>query len=219
LRSPLTSIRGYAQFMMQKPDMGPDQLLQFLKIIISQSDQLGNLINDLMDVVSIEAGKLRVEKAPTVFHDVLRVVASRMQPLADQKKVAFVLSEEIPDLPPLALDRRRIDQVLTNLISNAFKHTPEGGRVTISDQRDGKMFRVEIADNGEGIPKEALGRVFDQFFQVESHASKKEGLGLGLTIAREIVHAHGGAIGVESEGTGHGAKFWFTLPLPAEGTA
>jgi signal transduction histidine kinase len=174
---------------------------------------MGDLVSDLMDVVSIEAGKLRIEKTPIVFNDLLQQVASRMKPLAEQKKIVLTTSLEAGELPPLSLDRRRIDQVLTNLIGNAFKHTPAGGQVAVTGRRGGETLRLEVTDTGEGIPKEALARVFDQFFQVEAHASKKEGLGLGLTIAREIIHAHGGEIGAESEGAGRGAKFWFTLPL------
>lgn len=215
LRSPLTSIRGYAQLMLQKPDMGPDQLGQFLKIIISQSDQLGSLINDLMDVVSIQSGKLRVERSLADLGEVVAAVQSRLMPLAAQRNVRFEVVLENPPPPPLLLDKRRIDQVLTNLIGNAFKHTPEGGRVSVRAARDGGVVRVVVSDTGEGIPPEALERVFEQFYQVESHASKKEGLGLGLTIAREIITAHHGDIGVTSEGVGKGAQFWFTLPVPA----
>ncbi|MBK7687571.1 MAG: response regulator [Elusimicrobia bacterium] len=214
LRSPLTSIRGYAQLILQKPDMGPESLAQFLKIIISQSDQLGNLINDLMDVVSIQSGKLRVERALSDLGELLAAVQSRLVPLANQRKVRFEVTTDTA-LPPLLIDKRRIDQVLTNLIGNAFKHTPEDGRVAVRAAREGAAVRVTVSDTGEGIPPEALERVFEQFFQVESHASKKEGLGLGLTIAREIITAHNGEIGVASEGVGKGAQFWFTLPAPA----
>lgn len=214
LRSPLTSIRGYAQLILQKPDMGPESLAQFLKIIISQSDQLGNLINDLMDVVSIQSGKLRVERALSDLGELLAAVQSRLVPLANQRKVRFEVTTDAA-LPPLLIDKRRIDQVLTNLIGNAFKHTPEDGRVAVRAAREGAAVRVTVSDTGEGIPPEALERVFEQFFQVESHASKKEGLGLGLTIAREIITAHNGEIGVASEGVGKGAQFWFTLPAPA----
>lgn len=214
LRSPLTSIRGYAQLILQKPDMGPESLTQFLKIIISQSDQLGNLINDLMDVVSIQSGKLRVERALSDLGELLAAVQSRLVPLANQRKVRFEVTTDTA-LPPLLIDKRRIDQVLTNLIGNAFKHTPEDGRVAVRAAREGAAVRVTVSDTGEGIPPEAFERVFEQFFQVESHASKKEGLGLGLTIAREIITAHNGEIGVASEGVGKGAQFWFTLPAPA----
>jgi histidine kinase len=99
------------------------------------------------------------------------------------------------------------------LIGNAFKHTPEGGAVTLSVETSPSELRVSVADTGEGIPAIALSHVFEQFYQVESHASKRDGIGIGLNISREIVKAHGGEIGVESDGQGKGAKFWFTLPL------
>ncbi len=213
LRTPLTSIRGYAQLLQFQRGLSPEHATQFLSTIINESDHMGSLVSDLMDVVSIEAGKLRVEMEDAAFGDVLGPVIARMKPLAHQKKIRLE-TNAVPGGPPtLNLDHRRIDQVLTNLVGNAFKHTPPEGRVTVAVKREGEFLRVEVSDTGEGIPSESLTRIFDQFFQVEAHASKKEGLGLGLTIAREIIHAHGGEIGAESEGPGRGAKFWFTLPL------
>jgi signal transduction histidine kinase len=214
LRSPLTSIRGYAQLIQLKEGIGPDQMAKFLSIIVSQSDHLAGLISDLMDIVSIEAGKLRVEKTPVILTDILADVEARMTALATPKKILFETRVEGTDFPPIPLDRKRIDQVLTNLIGNAFKHTPADQRVTVSASRKPDHFCVEVADTGEGIPLEALPHIFEEYYQADIHASKKEGLGLGLTIAREIVHAHGGEIGAISEGPGKGATFWFTLPLP-----
>ncbi|MBL0058707.1 MAG: response regulator [Elusimicrobia bacterium] len=213
LRSPLASIRGYAQLLQFQRDLPPEQTAKFLNIIVSQADHQGSLISDLMDVVSIESGKLRVEKSPAVLTEILTNMDLRMVALAEQKKIEFktLLEGEFPAIP---LDSRRIDQALTNLIGNAFKHTPAGGRVTLRAVREPGQFRVEVRDTGEGIPAVSLPRIFEEFYQVESHASKKDGLGLGLTIAREIVHAHGGEIGAESDGPGQGAKFWFTLPIP-----
>lgn len=213
LRSPLTSIRGYTQLMLYQTGISPEQVTRFLNIIISQADHLGGLISDLMDVVSIESGKLRVERAPADINEVIAGVEARMMPLATSKKIHLEVKREGTGIPPFAMDRRRIDQVLTNLIGNALKHTPPEGRVSVQTVRDGAHLRVEVLDTGEGIPKQALERVFDQFYQVESHDTRREGLGLGLTIAREIIHAHGGAIGAASEGPGKGSKFWFTLPL------
>ncbi|MBK8871483.1 MAG: response regulator [Elusimicrobia bacterium] len=211
LRSPLTSIRGYAQLLLLK-ESAPEQNQKFLNIIVSQSDHLGGLISDLMDVASIEAGKLRVEKVPAVITDILSAVESRMVALAAPRKIRFETAVQKTEFPPIALDKKRIDQVLTNLIGNAFKHTPPDGRVTVSLIRNSDHFRVDVIDTGEGIPSDALPHIFDEFFQAEAHASKKDGLGLGLTIAREIVHAHGGEIHAESPGVDQGARFWFTLP-------
>ncbi len=214
LRSPLASIRGYAQLLQFQKDLTTEQSAKFLNIIVSQADHQGSLISDLMDVVSIESGKLRVEKAPAVLTEILGNIDLRMVALAEQKKIEFKTLIEGGEFPAIPLDSRRIDQALTNLIGNAFKHTPAGGRVTVRAVREPGDLRVEVRDTGEGIPGDALPRIFEEFYQVESHTSKKDGLGLGLTIAREIVHAHGGEIGAESDGPGLGAKFWFTLPIP-----
>ncbi len=215
LRSPLTSIRGYAQLLLLK-ESTPEQIQRFLSIIVSQSDHLGGLISDLMDVASIEAGKLRIEKVPAVITDILSAVETRMLALTGPRKIRFETTIQKAEFPPVPLDKKRIDQVLTNLIGNAFKHTPPDGRVTVSLIRNPDHFRVDVTDTGEGIPPDALPHIFDEFFQAEAHASKKDGLGLGLTIAREIVHAHGGEIHAESPGVGQGARFWFTLPTAVE---
>jgi signal transduction histidine kinase len=213
LRSPLTSIRGYAQLLLLKEELSPDQVAKFLSVIVSQSDHLAGLISDLMDIVSIEAGKLRVEKAPAVITDILATVDARMVALAMPKNIQFKTVIKGSDFPPTLLDKKRIDQVLTNLIGNAFKHTPANQKVTVTVSQNPDHFRIEVEDTGEGIPKEALPHIFEEFYQAEAHTSKKDGLGLGLTIAREIVHAHGGEIGAESDGHGTGAKFWVTLPI------
>ncbi|MBK8575013.1 MAG: hybrid sensor histidine kinase/response regulator [Elusimicrobia bacterium] len=216
LRSPLTSIRGYAQLLQLKEGVEPDQMAKFLSIIVSQSDHLAGLISDLMDIVSIEAGKLRIDKKLAVVTDILASVEARMAALAVQKKIIFKTVIEGKDFPAIPIDRKRMDQVLTNLIGNAFKHTPADQKVTVCLARTPDHFRFEVTDTGEGIPLEALPHIFEEYYQADAHISKKEGLGLGLTIAREIVHAHGGEIGAQSEGPGKGALFWFTLPLPAE---
>lgn len=216
LRSPLTSIRGYAQLLLLKEELAPDQVAKFLSIIVSQSDHLAGLISDLMDIVSIEAGKLRVEKVPVVITDILTSVETRMVALSNPKNIHFKTVVEGTDYPAIPLDRKRIDQVLTNLIGNAFKHTPAGQKVTVTLTRQADRFHIEVMDTGEGIPMDALPHIFEEFYQADAHTSKKDGLGLGLTIAREIVHAHGGEIGAESEGPGKGSKFWFTLPLHRE---
>ena len=117
------------------------------------------------------------------------------------------------NLPTLSLDERRIDQVLTNLVGNAFKHTPEGGSVSVAAEITPEGVRISVQDTGEGVPLKDLPRLFEQFYQVEAHTSKKDGLGLGLNISQEIIRAHGGSIQVHSDGPGAGCRFWFTLPI------
>lgn len=214
LRTPLASIKGYAQVLNLQPDLPKEQSGGFLKIIAKEADHLGGLINDLMDFVSMEAGKLRVEKKPGSLKEILLDLAGRMKPSAEEKKITLTVTAA-PDLPVLPLDKRRIDQVLTNLTGNSFKHTPEGGEVKVTAELAIEGVLVTIQDTGEGIPPADLPRIFEQFYQVEAHQSKKDGIGLGLNICQEIVKAHGGNIQVHSDGPGTGCKFWFTLPLPA----
>lgn len=211
LRTPLTSIKGYAQVLTLQDDLPADQKNGYLKVIAKEADHLGGLINDLMDFVSIEAGKLRVEKKSVSLKETLGDLAARMKPQAEAKKIGLTVS--VPEgLPNMLLDKRRIEQVLTNLVGNAFKHTPEGGSVAVAAEPKPEGILVSIQDTGEGIPPADLPRIFEQFYQVEAHQSKKDGIGLGLTICQEIVKAHGGAIQVHSEGPGTGCRFWFTLP-------
>ena len=212
LRSPLTSIRGYAQLLLLREGVTPEQMTKFLSVIVSQSDHLAGLISDLMDIVSIEAGKLRIEKKSVLLPEILAGVEVRMMSLAGPKKIAFKTILDGTDFPAIPLDRKRIDQVLTNLIGNAFKHTGEGGVVAVTLTRKPGHYRVEVSDTGEGIPADALPHIFEEFYQADAHASKKDGLGLGLTIAQEIVHAHGGKIGVD-DSVQHGTTFVMRFPL------
>jgi signal transduction histidine kinase len=213
LRSPLTSIKGYAQVLNLQTDLPEEQKAGFLKVIAREADHLGELINDLMDYVAIEAGKLRIDKKPGTLSEILSDLEARMRPQAGTKGIALSI-RTAEGLPQLVLDRRRIDQVLTNLVGNAFKHTPQGGSVTVTARAAARGIEVSIQDTGEGIPPADLPRIFEQFYQVESHTSKKDGLGLGLAICQEIVKAHGGLIQVHSDGPGKGCRFWFTLALP-----
>ncbi|HRY29124.1 MAG TPA: ATP-binding protein [Elusimicrobiota bacterium] len=214
LRTPLTSIKGYAQVLTMQKTLPSEQQQHFLKIIAHETDHLAGLISDLMDFVSIEAGKLRVEKTSGSIVELVEAVGNRMASLAEQRKIVFQVEADPAALPELLMDKRRIDQVLTNLVSNAFKHTPEGGSVKVRAETQKSDVRLQVIDSGEGIPPGDLPRIFEQFYQVESHASKRDGIGLGLAIAKEIIQAHGGEIGVNSDGVGRGSCFWFTLPIP-----
>ena len=212
LRTPLTSIKGYAQVLDMQTDLPSDQRIKFLHIIMKETEHLGGLINDLMDFVSIEAGKLRIEKKPGHMGEILSDLEARMRPQAEEKKINLHVSAT-PNLSPLMLDKRRISQVITNLVGNAFKHTPEGGSVTVTAAKNTTGTKVTVQDTGEGIPPQDLPHLFEQFYQGESHTSKKDGIGLGLTICQEIVNAHGGKMEIHSDGVGAGTRVCFTLPL------
>ena len=132
--------------------------------------------------------------------------------IAATRKVT--LDWQLPEMPMMIMaDHHRLQQLLTNLISNAFKHVRKEGKITLRVSQKDNMVLTEIIDNGEGIAAEHQSRIFEHFYQVEDSSSVKQGLGLGLYISQEIVHSHKGQIGVFSEGRNMGTTFWYTLPL------
>lgn len=173
------------------------------------TQQMDRLRQDLLDVAAIEAGRLSFEPVEVGLGEIVDDVLGGVAGMADEQ--ALELRSEVPaDLPALWADRERIHQVLGNLVGNAVKFTPPGGRVVVAARAEGGEARVSVADTGPGIPPEHLPHVFDRFWQARS--TRRAGAGLGLAIARGIVEAHGGAIGVESQ-PGRGTTFHFSLPL------
>ena len=209
LRTPLTSIRGSATTMLDATsDLDPAEMRQFLRIIVEQADSMRDLIGDLLDVARIETGTLPVSPEPA---DLLTLV--------DRARNIFLLSggknrleiDLSPDLPLVMVDRRRIVQVIGNLLSNAARNSPASSPIRVSAVRDGVHVEVSVADEGRGIPAERLPYLFRKFSRVESGDDRGD-TGLGLAICRGIVEAHGGRIRAESDGAGLGARFTFTIP-------
>jgi signal transduction histidine kinase len=212
LRVPLTSVKGYTDMLKTEPDLPQDTRDKCFGAIERAADRMNGLISNLMDLVSIEAGKLRVELTPMNYLDVCKELQETMAPVALTKKVA--LEWELPPGPLNILgDSSRLVQVLSNLTSNAFKHTPEGGKITVKVSTQDGMVLSEVIDTGAGIAAEDQKKIFEQFYQVESSAARRQGLGLGLNITQEIITAHQGKIGCTSEGLGKGSRFWFTIPI------
>ncbi|OGR55740.1 MAG: hypothetical protein A3I11_09365 [Elusimicrobia bacterium RIFCSPLOWO2_02_FULL_39_32] len=212
LRTPLAAIQGYAEVLQSMEDLKPEEEKKCLHAISAASERMKGLINNLMDMVSIESGKLRIEKSAIDYIAVCNEVKEILDPVAISKKMR--LEWELPASPLKLLgDSNRLVQVLTNLISNAFKHTPENGKITVKVSLKEGFILTEIIDTGEGIAQEHLKKIFEQYYQVETSESKREGIGLGLSITKEIVTAHQGEIGAKSEGLGKGSAFWFTLPI------
>lgn len=217
LRLPLTSIRGYSE-MLQEPTLSQENKDRCLSSIMNSVDRMGGLINNLMDMVSIEAGKLRVEKSPIDYSLVCNELKQTFTPVSEAQKIGLVWDVVTGPIPVMG-DSHRLVQILTNLISNALKHTPPDSvvniRVTkiVDETAKTPMVLTEVIDHGEGIAPADQAKIFQQFFQVESSPTRRQGLGLGLTITKEIVGAHDGQIGVYSEGLGKGSQFWFTLPI------
>ena len=170
------------------------------------------MIEDLLDLARFEGGAALIDKKPIGSQDLLQEVAERERDLVTSRGLQLKLESDTR-LPKVAVSRARIDQVFANFISNAVKYSPSGSEITISAKNeDAKTVRFAVKDQGPGIPQELHRRIFDKFFRVTE--SSDEGAGLGLSIAREIVLAHGGNVGVESE-RGRGSEFFFTLPAAA----
>jgi signal transduction histidine kinase len=173
------------------------------------------LIRDLLDVSLIEAGKMGVEREPLSVRELIADTVDSQRALAASAALSLEVELE-PDLPAIAGDRHRLQQVVENLVSNALKFTPHGGHITIGAARRPGEVLFWVADTGLGIPEEAVPHVFDRFWQVKRAA--RAGAGLGLAISRGIVEAHGGRIWVEST-LGRGTVFFFTIPESPEARA
>jgi signal transduction histidine kinase len=212
LRSPLAPILGWAVALSSGTLPAEKQSLA-IEGIVRNTRALSYLIDDLFDVARISSGKLHLELAEIRIQEVAREALTAIQQTIERKKLR--ISTDISEaIPPFLADARRIRQVVINLLNNAVKFTPEGGSITLKVLRDGHAVQITVSDTGKGIAQKFLPFVFDRFRQ-EYHADKTKGsgLGLGLTIVREIVELHGGAVQAHSPGLDRGATFMVRLPL------
>ena len=211
LRTPLNAILGWVQ-MLQSGELSPARARQAIEVIGRNARLQAQLIEDILDVSRIIAGKLEIQRVPMSLVQLLDTAVSGIGPAAEAKSVTL-LQEVAPDLPPLEADPKRLHQILNNVLSNAIKFTPEGGAVTLRCAAEVRGITIEIEDTGIGIAPDFLPYVFDRFRQADSRATRAHGgLGLGLAIARHLVEQHGGTIEARSEGTGRGATVSIHLP-------
>jgi len=211
LRTPLTSIKGFASTLLDpEVEWSKADQRDFLMTIDRESDRLARLIGDLLDMSRLEAGALSLERNEYRISGIVDSVRDRLAKLAEHHRLQVVVAAA---LPAVFVDEMRIGQVLTNLVENAVKYSKQDGQITIEAQVDGDNVTVSVSDEGEGIPPEILGKLFDRFYQAESIITgQRSGTGLGLSICKGIVEAHGGDIWVESK-LGEGSRFSFSVPV------
>jgi PAS domain S-box-containing protein len=210
LRNPLSAISMCTRVLLESPPAEESARRELLTAIDDSADWMNRLIQDLLDVGMIEAGRLSLERRPTEMGDVFEQVEAMFAAMAAERGVA-IESELPPSLPPVDADGERLLQVLANLVGNALKFTEEGGTVTIGARAEPGVLSVFVRDTGSGIPAEHLPYIFDRWWHARRSA-KKAGTGLGLAITKGIVEAHGGRIVAQST-IGEGSTFTFTLPL------
>jgi len=212
LRTPLTSIRSFSEILLTYPDEDRSSQIEFIQIINQESERLTRLINDVLDVSKIEAGRMEWHPAEGRLDELLHDAARTARPLFAEAGLDFSLQIGPGDYL-VEVDRDRISQLLTNLLNNALKFTRQG-RVALEMRRTGDVAEVVVRDTGVGIPPDKLSKVFDKFYQVSEEGrmdgAKTAGTGLGLAICKEIVEHHGGRLWVESE-LGLGSAFHFTV--------
>lgn len=212
LRTPITSINGFAE-LLAADDKIPEDSREFVTIISNESQRLSRMINTFLSVTQLEAGdRQEVLKIPLKLDDVVRDTVANLQPVAKKKRIRLV--EKPPaKIPPVAADKSLITQVVTNLVGNAIKYSPERTTVMVSTALEAEAVRVSVEDRGYGIPPESIDRIWEKFYRIarDGHEKDEESTGLGLAFVREVVEQHGGTVAVESE-VGRGSKFSFTLP-------
>ena len=212
LKTPLHSIKGFVDIiLMGKTGPVTDLQRDFLGTVQEQTGHLQRLIEDLLEFSRLESGQVRLRPVLLPLVDLVWTVVEKLEPLAQKKGLS--LTCDLPDhLPEIEADPMRLEQVLTNLVENAIKFTPEGGRVQVRGWERGDAVEIAVIDSGIGVPAEERERIFERFYQVDSSARRRyKGTGLGLTICKHIVSQHGGRIWVQ-DAEGGGSQFHVVLP-------
>lgn len=214
LRSPLNAILGWSKILLTK-EVDAETQKSALETIERSARAQAQLINDLVDSARITSGKLRLEFHPVNLYDVLKTVYNSQKPTAEAKNIEIELDSAAEEIPIFA-DAGRLQQVFNNLISNALKFTPAGGKISMSAEAAKDFAKITVRDNGQGISPDSLPNIFRQFSQGdENNLQDKGGLGLGLSIVKILVEKHNGTVQADSPGIGQGSSFTVFLPLSA----
>jgi len=211
LRTPLTVIKGSVEGLMDGILPANEETFQQIH---KEADRIYHLVDDLQELSRVEARAYQLDIQPLDVSSLVKTITKRLTPVAEEKRISLTFS--LPsDLPYVLADEGRAIQILTNLVGNALKYTPEDGTVDVSAKRLNGDVHLSVHDTGIGIPPEHLKHIFNRFYRVDKSRSRQSGggSGIGLTIARFLVEAHGGRIWAESAGEGDGSTFNFTLPV------
>jgi two-component system CheB/CheR fusion protein len=206
LKTPITSMKAFLQ-VLERMNLPNEQAASFVVKAAKQANRLSALVTDLLDVSSLQAGKMKFYFETFRLRDMLADVIEQYQ----QSEHHHIILDGNPDIE-ISGDRNRLEQVLSNLISNAIKYSPDADKVIVDATIVADELKITVTDFGIGIPPAKMPYVFERFFRVEESSMSFSGLGLGLYISAEIVKRHGGKIGLEKNGE-QGTIFWFTLPL------
>jgi len=209
LRTPLTAIRGFAE-TLRGNDLEPERRSSYLEVIQRQSERLASLIEDVLDLSRIESGQVRSRPVDVPVARLVGTLVRDLQPQLDARELTLEIAEKGEGVA--WADRRALEQILGNLLDNAAKYTEPGGRIEVRVLEEGSRVRIEVEDDGLGIPAEDLPRIFERFYRVDKARSRDlGGTGLGLSIVKHLVQAQGGEVSVRSE-LGRGTTFTVLLP-------
>jgi len=212
LRTPLNAISGWASMLRRKP-REEDKVDRGLEVIERNARAQARIVSDLLDVSRIICGKLELKPKKVQMLAAVLGATDVVKPAADGKGVRLIVDLD-PRIGDTIADPDRLQQIVWNLLTNAVRFTPRGGRVTVSGDRTASGIVLRVRDTGTGIPQDKLPHIFERFMQVDSSTTRAHGgLGLGLAIVRHLVEAHGGDVEAQSEGIGRGATFTVTLPI------
>lgn len=214
LRSPLSVIKSYTEAILDQVGPGDYQTQrEFLTVVNNETDRLAALINDLLDISRIESGKFEIELSPVALSDIIQIVLRDLEDRSSRHQIAVDVPSALPDL---LADRDKVIQVFLNLLDNAIKFSPDGGRVFIKAVVKGKMVKCDICDQGIGIARKDISHIFEKFYRVDnSDIYEIPGTGLGLSIVKHIIESHGGRIYVRSK-MGKGSTFTMLLPFDSK---
>lgn len=219
LRTPLSSVRAYVEMLVDGEADDEAARQEFYKIIQNETDRLGRLIDNMLNISRIEAGIVQIERENVDFKVLITRAVDSLEPQAREKKISLITKPADVDLT-VEGDADMLYQVVLNLVSNAVKYTPDGGRVTVAADSDNltRCVVFSVSDTGLGIPPDAIPKLFDKFYRVENYKRVAKGTGLGLSLCKHITETlHHGQVGVESE-LGMGSKFWVSIPMRYAGS-